>query len=74
MARCHPQHQQTAFAKKKQHDAVFFVITAHGQPLTDSFVRMKALSASDGMIALSPSPARPEVWFSGFQTGLEPKR
>jgi hypothetical protein len=25
MAGCHAQHQQTAFAKKKQHDAVFFV-------------------------------------------------
>jgi hypothetical protein len=28
MAGCHAQHQQTAFAKKKQHDAVFFVNTA----------------------------------------------
>jgi hypothetical protein len=28
VAGCHAQHQQTAFAKKKQHDAVFFVNTA----------------------------------------------
>jgi hypothetical protein len=28
MAGCHAQYQQTAFAKKKQHDAVFFVKTA----------------------------------------------
>jgi len=25
MARCHAQHQQTAFAKKKRQDVVFFV-------------------------------------------------
>jgi hypothetical protein len=28
MAGCHAQHQQTAFAKKKRHDVVFFVNTA----------------------------------------------
>jgi hypothetical protein len=28
MAGCHAQHQQTAFAKKKSHDAMFFVNTA----------------------------------------------
>jgi hypothetical protein len=28
MAGCHASHQQTAFAEKKQHDAVFFVNTA----------------------------------------------
>jgi hypothetical protein len=28
VAGCEAQHQQTAFAKKKQHDAVFFVNTA----------------------------------------------
>jgi hypothetical protein len=27
MAGCHAQHQQTAFAKKKSHDAMFFVKT-----------------------------------------------
>jgi hypothetical protein len=29
MAGCHAQHQQTAFAKKKRQDVVFFVNTAH---------------------------------------------
>jgi hypothetical protein len=28
MAGCHAGHQQTAFAKKKRHDVVFFVNTA----------------------------------------------
>jgi hypothetical protein len=28
MAGCQAQHQQTAFAKKKSHDAMFFVNTA----------------------------------------------
>jgi hypothetical protein len=28
MAGCHAQHRQTAFAKKKRHDVVFFVKTA----------------------------------------------
>jgi len=32
------QHQQTAFAKKKRHDVVFFVNKRRGQPLTASSV------------------------------------
>jgi hypothetical protein len=45
MAGCHAQHQQTAFAKKKSHDAIFFVNTARRASADPGFTEHAAAAA-----------------------------
>jgi hypothetical protein len=45
MAGCHAQHQQTAFAKKKSHDAMFFVNTARRASADPGFTECAAAAA-----------------------------
>ena len=47
MAGCHAQHQQTAFAKKKSHDAMFFVNTDKRRQDAEANVRRQGMGSPE---------------------------